>query len=86
MSKCISDECKDKTGRITSYGFSCGYVQKDHVGPWEAKLWKEHGAFLMTASRTHDGMFTVLHDACDNGGPVKDARKKFAAFKRSLVK
>lgn len=61
---------KDKRGRLTDYGLSCGYVEFRELdgGLYTIRLWKEHGAYHVRMHHKYNGrifwdVFSTLTEA-----------------------
>ena len=45
----------NKNGFISSYGLSCGYIQKNVSCAYEVQLYREHGIYHVRNIQTRDG-------------------------------
>lgn len=68
-----------KTGRITAYGFACGYIERHESCGVAVTLWKEHGTYHV---RAHGGNIgRIFWDSFPN---LAAARKRYELAKQSL--
>lgn len=65
---------KTKRGRITSYGFACGYVESRELddGLYNIRLWGEHGLYHVRMHHSYNGRIFW-----DTFHTLTEARKRY---------
>lgn len=61
------------SGRVTSYGFACGYFEAHRAGGIIVRLWREHGTYHVRA-----------HDFADHGRLAWASFPTLAAARRAF--
>ncbi len=69
-----------KRGRVTAYGFACGYVERYERGEHRVTLLYEHGAYIL---RGFDVLGHYAH-ALPWGWTMSDRRTAYALARRAI--
>jgi len=74
-------EIRTAAGRISAYGFACGYVESVYHGRVNVCLWSEHGTYHVRA-HDHENKRRVFWDSFRL---LSDARKHFDHSRALIV-
>jgi hypothetical protein len=68
-------ELKTKSGKLTAYGFACGYVESRDLdgGLYSIRLWQEHGVYHVRMHHKYNGRIFW-----DSFSTLTEARKRYA--------
>lgn len=57
----MTPEFHTKSGRLTLYGLSCGYIEQTILGMHRVRLWREHNCLHVKAF-DHGEKLTLAHE------------------------
>jgi hypothetical protein len=69
-----------KNGYLTSYGLSCGYIEKYIKDDKQITLWKEHGVYHVRAHDFNTGLRIAWHTTYS----LTEARKLYHKIKKGF--
>jgi predicted metal-dependent hydrolase len=75
-------DINDSRGRVTSYGFACGYTEEYEANDIRVVLWREHGTYHVRA-HNHAENERLFWDCFDR---LSQARKRYERGKRNISK
>ena len=81
----MKNDIFNKNGFLSSYGLSCGYVQKHITRDYEVQLYREHSTYnvknIQTSEETNR---TIIFWQCYE--TLNEAKKKYNLIKKNIQK